>query len=232
MTLQRKDPSRRGSAAKPQAGFTPAKPQRGFTLIEMLVVLVLTAVVVGVVFEGLSRVADLRVRLARHLDGALDETIVGSWFRGTVASLQPDYINAPGAFRGSATEMSGLTFKPIDQPSGGATAFAWRLLPDASGVTRLSYRGTDGAWREVAAWAGAGARFLYAGPDGEWRSEWPPPFAGGTTPLGSIVQRDRPQLPRFIRLDAGGPEKRTIAAAVLGTTMPRIGTVDLLRSLQ
>jgi len=219
----------RGAAAR---GFTQGvNPQRGFTLIEMLVVLVLTAIVVGVVFEGLARVADLRVRLVRHLDGALDETITGSWFRGSVAALQPDYNEAPGAFRGSATEMSGLTLKPIDLPGGAATPFGWRLLPDASGVTRLSYRGADGAWREIAAWTGAGARFLYAGPDGEWRSEWPPPFSG-STPLGQVVPRDRPQLPRFVRLEGTGGENRSIAASVLGTTMPRIGTNDLLRAIR
>jgi prepilin-type N-terminal cleavage/methylation domain-containing protein len=218
---------------KSVASFTRgANPQRGFTLIEMLVVLVLTAIVVGIVFEGLGRVADLRVRLARHLDGALDETISGSWFRGSVAALQPDYINAPDAFRGGATEMSGLTLRPIDLPAGAATPFAWRLLPDASGTTRLSYRGADQAWREVASWTGAGARFLYAGPDGEWRSDWPPPLSGGSTPLGSVVSRDRPQLPRFVKLESGGAENRTIAASVLGSTLPRIGTSDLLRALR
>jgi len=218
----------RGAEAR---GF-PLKPQEGFTLIEMLVVLVLTALVVGVAFEGLSRVADLRLRLGRHLDGALDEAIVGSWFRGSVAGMQPDFNQAPDAFRGSATEMSGLTLKPIDLPAGAATPFAWRLLPETGGTTRLFYRGADGGWREVAAWSGAGARFLYAGPDGDWRSEWPPPFAGGTAPLGQVVSRDRPQLPRFVRLESGNTENRPIAASVLGTTQPRIGTADLIRMIR
>lgn len=211
---------------------TPAGPG-GFTLIEMLVVLVLTALVVGVVFEGLGRVADLRVRLARHLDGALDETIVGSWFRSSIAALQTDLVEAPDAFRGSSTEMRGLTLKPIDLPAGAATAFAWRLASDVvSGLTRLSYRGADGTWREIAAWPGAGARFLYAGPDGEWRSEWPPPLSGAA-PLGQVVSRQAPQLPRFIRLDGGsGAETRSIAASVLGTTLPRQGITDILKALQ
>lgn len=203
----------------------------GFTLIEMLVVLVLTGLVVGVVFEGLSRVADLRIRLVRHLDGALDDSIVGSWFRGSVAALAPDLDKAPDAFRGSATEMSGLTLKPIDLAPGAATPFAWRLAPEASGITRLSYRGGDGAWREIAAWTGAGARFLYAGPDGEWRSEWPPPLSGSSVPLGQVVMRERPQLPRFIRLEGGGAA-RWVAASVLGTTLPRQGVTDILKALQ
>ena len=207
--------------------------QGGFTLLEMLVVMVLTALVVGIAFEGLSRVADLRVRLARHLDGALDETIVASWFRASVSALQPDLENAPDAFKGSAIEMSGLTLRPVDQPPGAATAFAWRLAQEpASGITRLSYRGVDGAWREIAAWPGAGARFLYAGPDGEWRSEWPPPLSGGA-PLGQIVQRQRPQLPRFVSLDGGtGAEARSIAASILGTTLPKQGIADQLKVFQ
>lgn len=122
--------------------------QRGFTLVEMLVVLVLTALVVGMVFEGLGRVADLRVRLARHLDGALDETITGSWFRSSVAALQTDLEGAPDAFRGGPQEMSGLTLKPIELPAGAPTAFAWRLVAEtASQSVRLGYRGADGAWR-------------------------------------------------------------------------------------
>ena len=208
--------------------------QRGFTLIEMLVVLVLTALVVAIAFDGLGRVADLRVRLARHLDGALDETIVGSWFRTSIAALQPDLVGAPDAFRGNATEMNGLTLKPIDLPAGAATAFAWRLQAEAaSGTTRLAYRGSDGTWREIAAWSGAGARFLYAGPDGEWRSEWPPPLSGLGAPLGQVVQRLQPQLPLFVRLDGGtGTQTRSISASVLGTRLPKQGIVDILKALQ
>lgn len=211
----------------------PAR-QSGFTLLEMLVVMVLTALVVGIAFEGLSRVADLRVRLARHLDGALDETVVASWFRASVSALQPDLDAAPDAFKGSATEMSGLTLQPVDQSPGAASAFAWRLAQEsASGLTRLSYRGVDGTWREIAAWPGAGARFLYAGPDGEWRSEWPPPLSGASVPLGQIVQRQRPQLPRFVSLDGGpGAEARSIAVSVLGTTLPKQGAADQLKAFQ
>lgn len=208
--------------------------QRGFTLLEMLVVLVLTALVVGIVFEGLGRVADLRVRLARHLDGALDAAITGSWFRSSLAALQTDLQGAPDVFRGGPQEMSGLTLKPVDLPAGAPAAFAWRLTADAaSATTRLGYRGADGAWREIAAWPGTGARFLYAGPDGEWRDEWPPPLSGGSTPLGQVVSRQRPQLPRFVRLEGGtGAEARSIVATILGTTMPRQGLADILKAIQ
>ena len=216
------------------AGALPARTsQGGFTLVEMLVVLVLTALVVGMVFEGLGRVADLRVRLARHLDGALDETITGSWFRSSVAALQTDLVGAPDAFRGGPQEMSGLTLKPIELPAGAPTAFAWRLVAEtASRSIRLGYRGADGAWREIATWPGTSARFLYAGPDGNWLGEWPPPLSGGA-PLGQIVSRQRPQLPRFVRLDIGAsPEARSTITAVLGTALPRQGLTDILRSIQ
>jgi prepilin-type N-terminal cleavage/methylation domain-containing protein len=217
------------------SGSVPSAPgQRGFTLIEMLVVLVLTTLVVGIVFEGLGRVADLRVRLARHLDGALDETIVGSWFRSSLAALQTDLDGAPAAFRGGPAEMSGLTLKPIELPAGAPTAFAWRLVAEtASGSTRLGYRGADGVWREIAAWPATGARFLYAGPDGEWRSEWPPPLSGGSAPLGQVVSRQRPQLPRFVRLDGGtGTEARSTVTTILGTTMPKQGLTDILGAVR
>ena len=212
----------------------PARRPGGFTLLEVLVVLVLTALVVGIVFEGLSRVADLRVRLARHLDGALDETIAGSWFRASVAALQPDFTGAPDVFRGSVVEMSGLTLNPIDLPVGATTAFAWRLQPEvASGLTLLSYRGADGVWREIVAWFGSGAHFLYAGPDGEWRSEWPPPLAGTSVPRGQVVSRQPPQLPRFVRLDGGtGLATRSITGSVLGTTLPRQGVFSIQRPLR
>jgi prepilin-type N-terminal cleavage/methylation domain-containing protein len=211
---------------------TPAR-QRGFTLIEMLVVMMLVALVVGMVFEGLGRVADLRLRLARHLDGALDSAIVGSWFRSSIAALVPDQDGAANAFRGGPAEMSGLTLQPLDQPIGAAVSFAWRLAPDQGrGLIQLSYRGADGAWREIAAWPGTGARFLYAGPDGEWQGEWPSPLAGGTR-LGQVVELRKPQLPRFVRLDGGaGPEAWSTAASIAGTTMAPQGVTDVLRMLR
>jgi prepilin-type N-terminal cleavage/methylation domain-containing protein len=206
----------------------------GFTLLEMLVVLVLVALVVGLLFEGLGRVADLRLRLARHLDSALDSAIVASWFRSSVTSMLPAQEGAADAFRGGPAEMSGLTLQPLDQPTGAAVAFAWRLAPDASsGLIRLSYRGADGRWREVAAWSGDRARFLYAGPDGDWREEWPPPLGTGRTPLGRVVEMRQPQLPRFVRLEGGsGPEAWSTAAAVVGTTMAPLGVNDTLRMLR
>ncbi len=211
----------------------PARRQRGFTLVEMLVVLVLTALVAAIAFEGLARVADLRLRLARHLDGALDETVTGAWFRASIAALQPDLAEAPGVFRGSAAEMSGLTLRPLDLPAGATTPFGWRLRVDAaSGTTRLGYRGADGAWREIAAWPGAGARFLYAGADGEWRSEWPPPLSG-SAPIGQVVPRQPPQLPRFVRIDGGsGGESWSMAASVQGSVLPRQSLSDTLRLIQ
>ena len=110
----------RSSACRSVSSAPGRRPdQRGFTLLEMLVVLVLTALVVGMVFEGLGRVADLRVRLARHLDGALDETIVGSWFRTSVAALQTDLEGAGGAFRGGEAQQGkgarGVARSPKDR---------------------------------------------------------------------------------------------------------------------
>ncbi len=206
----------------------------GFTLLEMLVVLVLVALVVGLLFEGLGRVADLRLRLARHLDSALDSAIVASWFRSSVVAMLPAQEGAADALRGGPAEMSGLTLQPLDQPTGAAVAFAWRLAPEpSSGLIRLSYRGADGSWREIAAWSGSTARFLYAGPDGDWREEWPPPLGAGRTPLGRVVEMRQPQLPRFIRLDGGsGPESWSTAAAVSGTTMAPLGVNDTLRMLR
>jgi prepilin-type N-terminal cleavage/methylation domain-containing protein len=219
------------------AGGTASGTASGFTLLEMLVVLVLVALVVGLVFEGLGRVADLRFRLARHLDGALDGAIVGSWFRSSVTAMLPAQEGAPDAFKGGPAEMSGLTLQPLDQPTGAAVAFAWRLTPEqSSGLIRLSYRGADGRWREIAAWpvsGGSGARFLYAGPDGEWRDEWPPPLGAGRTPLGRVVEMRQPQLPRFVRLEGGnGPEAWSTAAAVAGTTMAPLGVTDILKTLR
>ena len=206
----------------------------GFTLLEMLVVLVLVALVVGLLFEGLGRVADLRLRLARHLDSALDSAIVASWFRSSVTAMLPDQDGATNAFRGGPAEMSGLTLQPLDQPTGAVVAFGWRLAPEpSSGLVRLSYRGADGRWREISAWPGSGARFLYAGPDGEWREEWPPPLGAGRTPLGRVVEMRQPQLPRFVRLEGGsGPEAWSTAAAVAGTTMAPLSVTDTLRMLR
>jgi general secretion pathway protein J len=205
----------------------------GFTLLEMLVVLILVALVSGLLFEAVSRVGDLRVRLSRNLDGAFEATLTSQWFRGTVAMALPDHDGGVDSFKGTPSSFNGLTAQALDGWPGTPTPFAWRLVGEpTTSVTRLEYRSGDGSWREIARWSGLAARFRYAGPDGNWIAEWPPALSGGGR-LGAVVQMQTPQLPRFVRLDgAQAPDSWSTVVAVVGTTHTpqRIG--DFLRALR
>ncbi len=183
------------------AGADGRETAAGFTLIEMLVVLVITAAITAILLSAFERVLDIRVRLAAFLDGTDEPTLVAGWFRGSVDGLLPDAKGGDNVFVGAPRRFSGLTVAAIDGPPGVPAAIVWSVVYEADrGRTYLRYQaGTQSEWT-IASWPGDSGALSYCEADLTCTGTWP--LSQGAAPLGTVAAVTPPQLPAMIRLDA------------------------------
>lgn len=197
----------------------PFRPNRssGFTLLEMLVVMVLTALITTLLMGGLGMVHRLQGRFGPELFNSQHGAMYVDWFRLTVNGLMPDYPDGAHRFKGERDRFSGLTLSPLDRPPGAPAPFAWLLQFDpVAGETQLRY-GDAGVGATILRWPGSGARFSYLDAKGEKHDNWPPPFGAPA------------QLPVAIWLETPGEgAQRLLVAVPLGPPAPDVRLRDLL----
>lgn len=187
--------------------------QHGFTLVEMLVVLILTAMIAGILFQAMERMYRLQDRFGVARANAQHGVMARDWFRQTVAGLLPDYADGKNRFSGSEKQFSGLTTNPLSARYGALSAFEWKIAFDAGkGLSTLSYiedRQEPSLETTLISWPGNNGRFIYLDTKGERHDAWPPP-------LGIW-----PQLPSQIHLQASeGGEEILILAIPMGAHSP------------
>lgn len=181
--------------------------QTGFTLIEVLVVLIITGMIGGILFQALERAYRLQERFGIELFSAQQGQMAADWYRQTIQGLQPDYPDGQNIFQGNDREFSGLSNNPLNGEYGAPTPITWRLSNN-KGITELVY--LEGK-REttILSWLGHEARFIYFDEKQAPHDKWPPPLEQSS------------QLPKQIQLvaqDAGEPIG--IVAVTMGPTMP------------
>ena len=164
---------------------------RGFTLVEMLVVLVLTSLAAGLLMQASTQVLGLQQRLNAQLERLRGPQLGADWLRQVVQGLQPDYSDGAHVFKGTERGFAALTTNPLSGSYGGLAPFAVVLDYDgASDSTALRYaagavpgvvvaRLAD-ALPEVQAatvllrWPGRAPRLRYWDDKGEPHADWPP----------------------------------------------------------
>lgn len=175
---------------------------RGFTLLEMLVVLILTGMISTLLFQALQQVFRLETHFGRELFISQEGEMYTEWFRQTVNGLVPDHPSGRNRFAGNGREIAGLTISPIDTMTGSLVPFAWHLRFDAgSGRTQLRY-GTGEKAMVVMEWPGNSGRFVFYDGKDQAHDSWPPA-------LGKW-----PQLPKAVFLETMNPLDRRVVVAV------------------
>lgn len=178
----------------------------GFTLMEMLVVLVITSLAAGVLMQASSQVLGLQARLNAQLDGLRGPALGADWLRQVVQGLQPDYSDGAHRFVGTSRGFAGLTTNPLSGGYGGLEPFALVLEYDAaSDSTALRYapgagpavvaaRMADalpaqgaGAAPVLLRWPGSAPRWRYWDDKGEPHEDWPPAQQGRWHPVPSRI---------------------------------------------
>jgi prepilin-type N-terminal cleavage/methylation domain-containing protein len=174
----------------------------GFTLLEILVVLTLTALITGILLQGIQQVFFLQ----RHFDVEFFQTQQGfmriSWLRGSINGLVPDYDDGPNKFKGTDSRLHGLTTMPMDAPDGGLQGFDLHIAFDPGSGESGLYYGDVVKDQRILTWKSAEGKFVYLDAQGGRHNEWPP-FLGIW-----------PQLPAAIIIEAGGGNSRISFVAV------------------
>jgi prepilin-type N-terminal cleavage/methylation domain-containing protein len=187
--------------------------RQGFTLLEMLVVLILSGMIVTILMQGLQQVFRLQTHFGREQFNTQQGEMYTEWFRLSVNGLMPDFADGKHKFKGETREFSGMTLSPLDTATEALLPFSWRLRFDPqSGQTQLQYGTTDNA-PVVMAWPGNSGRFVYVDRDNQPHDAWPP-FIGKW-----------PQLPRAIYLENQNVDEPRVIVAVpkgLESPLPRL----------
>lgn len=188
----------------------------GFTLVEILVVMVLTGFIVTVLLQGLQQVMRLQTHFGAEIFSSQRGAMLTDWYRQSIAGLTPDYIDGKNRFRGESAQMHGQTLQPVTADSGAPTPFAWRIQFDAqSGTTQVRY-GDDDAAPVILSWQGSTGRFIYIAADDSTHDVWPPVFGIW------------PQIPKAIYLEHGKSSAiELIVASPKGPLQPLMRRLDL-----
>ncbi len=186
-----------------------SKRRHGFTLLEMLVVLILSGMIVTILMQGLQQVFRLQTHFGREQFNTQQGEMYTEWFRQSVNGLIADFNDGQHKFKGAAREFSGMTLSPLNTATEALLPFTWRLKFDPqSGRTQLQYGAADDA-PVVLSWPGNTGRFVYVDKNNETHDTWPP-FLGKW-----------PQLPRAIYLEnQNADEPRVIVAVPKGLENP------------
>ena len=191
---------------------------RGFTLLEVLVVLVITALVSAVLMQGMGLVLGLRDNLGEKLLDLDQLSLERNRVTFPLEGVVPDFDDGEDLFKGVEGSVSGLTIKPLLRREGRPTRFAINLLYDAgSRLNTLVYQEGNDPVITLSSWEGGQARFRYIGVDGQWVESWPQESA--PVQLGVISEIRPPQLPELILLDTQSTEVPDFAVAILARRM-------------
>jgi prepilin-type N-terminal cleavage/methylation domain-containing protein len=175
----------------------------GFTLVEILVVLIITGFIVALLLQSLHQVFRLQTHFGHEIFHSQNGAMYADWFRQSINGLMPDYTDGKHKFHGERRRVSGLTLSPLGIEGGALTPFVWSLeFKPASGQTGLYY-GEGLSGEPILAWEGNTGHFTYLDAESEAHESWPP-FLGKW-----------PQLPRVIYLESGGPKQRRLLVAIL-----------------
>ncbi len=166
--------------------------QAGFTLIEVLVVLVMTSLISAILMQALSLVLDTRFKVRDALADSESVALNRSVLTFPMTGVLPDYDDGPDRFAGQSKRMRGLTLTPLHGTAGAPTGFGLMIQYNAgSGMSELTYleRGFDPV--KLAEWPGDVGAFTYMGRSGDWSNIWPVP--------GDLIE----PAPRTIRMTTG-----------------------------
>lgn len=185
----------------------------GFTLLEMLVVMLISGMALLLTSQALGQYRRAHTRAIASERIGREQRLSVAWFRDSVRGLYPLAAGESGepAFEGNTDGFQGITLSPVLSPQGAPVLQAWRITRDADGGDRLELE-ERGQALVLSLPAARGLRLHYMDSKGVLHTGWPPR-------LGSARQ-----LPEAIFLEllprADGTGGGLIGSTVLGPHDP------------
>ena len=148
-----------------------ACPHKGFTLIEMLVVLLISGMALTLGFQALDQWRQAQASISSAGGDIREMALTESWLRDEAQGL---IALDDSPLKGTRDGMSGVTLNPLLGLQGGATPFEWKLTHMGNGQAPVLEVREDGHLLALALPEGGEARLSYYAKDGKEHSEWPP----------------------------------------------------------
>jgi general secretion pathway protein J len=179
---------------------------RGFTLMEVLVVMVITSLISVVLVQGFSLVLAARTSVQNKIVGLERIVMERNIYLDPVRGILPDYKDRPNTFTGEARKLKGLTIRPLNGRMGTPVGFTLALDYDsARNQMVLIYQEQGFDAQEIGRWEGQTGNFAYRDLKGDWLEEWPP-----EDPTAQ-------QTPWLVRLTMGEEFPSMLMASIIGS---------------
>jgi general secretion pathway protein J len=189
---------------------------KGFTLLEAIVVMVITSLISVVLIQGLGMVLNLRGTFGDKMVGLDQNLIRRSMVTSPLEGLLGDFDDGEFIFRGNSQQIVGLTLRPLTRRSGRPQPFILEIAyDDSTRMNSLVYREARDQPIILAQWEGDLALFRYIGDDRGWLDQWPdnaPTFNPGNV----ITDVRPPQLPELIYLQTNSLTEADFSVVVMG----------------
>lgn len=158
----------RRSVRQPRSG----NGGEGLTLLELLVVLVMTSLLGTLVIQGVGFFLG-RYETVNRVGKATALTLLQRhWFASTVEGMVPS-LRESRRFKGRATSFEGMTLRPLAAQPGQPTRVRWSINPNAGDSSLVVYAEEGGPTWTVLTVREPALSFEYADSAGRWHERWP-----------------------------------------------------------
>jgi hypothetical protein len=188
----------------------------GFTLLEALVVLIITSLVSVVLIQGFGLVLSARTSAQNKLVAVDEAVLEQNLFLEPLRGILPDFPEKPNVFGGDAQRLHGITTRPLQGRTGTPVRFSLSMdYNTGSNMTSLIYAEEGMPPLRLGSWEGGKGAFSYRDRSGPWTDVWPPP--------GSP---DAVQTPWLIRIEKGSGFPENLVASISGPHQRRLRFMD------
>ena len=193
-------------------------PNAGFTLLEALVVLVITSLVSVVLVQGFGLVLSARTSVESKLVDADQYILQSNILLEPLRGVLPDYPEKPNIFQGANRQLHGLTARPLQERFGAPVGFTMTMNYDSSSdETLMMYAEQGSAPVIIGRWPGNTGGFYYRDVTGDWSPTWPSTQPSDQLPV---------QTPWLIRIEMGAGVPSSLIASVAGAHRRPIRLMD------
>ncbi|GLK52681.1 PulJ/GspJ family protein [Maricaulis virginensis] len=202
----------------------------GYSLMEVLVMLAITAIVSALVLQTVRSASATGLRIERHVRSTLHDRLDVNALRHAVAGTLVTYSDSRGRFSGTPLQASGLTARGLGFEQD-ATLY-YTLSVEDEGRGSVLYYEEAGNRFEIVRLAEGRLQLSYlagaaAGAQARWSPDWPPEEG-----FAWMRQGERPYfrpLPRVLRVSGPGSEPEVdLLLAMSQTQRPRPRVTDYI----